>query len=54
MSAPRWSTFVVALVLGLVGLAARLGYLAWLEPVSFGLLALGYLLLTLGVLVPRL
>jgi len=54
VTAPRWTTFVVALLLGLSGLAARLGYLPWLEPVSFVLLALGYLLLTLGVLVPRL
>ncbi|HEY9253805.1 MAG TPA: hypothetical protein VIP30_04640 [Stenotrophomonas sp.] len=54
MTSPRLSTFVVALLLGLAGLAARIGYLSWLEPVSFGLLAVGYLLLTLGVLVPRL
>ncbi|HYG08152.1 MAG TPA: hypothetical protein VD865_17310 [Stenotrophomonas sp.] len=54
MSAPRWTTFLAALLLGLAGLAARLGYLSWLEPLSFGLLTGGYLLLLLGVLVPRL
>jgi len=54
MSAPRWITFLAALLLGGTGLAAGLGYVTWLAPLAFGLLACGFLLLVLGVLVPRL
>lgn len=54
LSAPRWGTFLVALLFGIAGLGARLGYVEWLAPVSFGLLACGYLLLAAGVVVPRL
>lgn len=54
LTPPRWGTFLLALLLGAGGLAARLGYLEWLAPVSFGLLACGYLLLAVGVLLPRL
>ncbi|GEM_PF-1629876 len=54
MSAPRWTTFAVAMLLGLGGIAARLGYLSWLAPLSFGLLGCGFVLLVLGVLLPRL
>ncbi|MDG2526934.1 hypothetical protein P6166_16390 [Stenotrophomonas sp. HITSZ_GD] len=54
MKAPRWTTLLVAMVLGIGGIAAKLGYLTWLAPVSFGLLACGFLVLVLGVLIPRL
>jgi predicted membrane channel-forming protein YqfA (hemolysin III family) len=53
MNAPRWTLFVISLVLGLTGIAAKLGYVSWLAPLSFGLLACGFLLLVLGVLIPR-
>lgn len=54
MTAPRWTTFLASLLTGGAGLAAGLGYLPWLQPLALGLLACGYLLLVLGVLVPRL
>lgn len=54
LTAPRWGTFLLALVLGAGGIAARLGHLEWLAPISFGLLACGFLLLLVGVVLPRL
>lgn len=54
VTAPRWTTFLVAMLLGIAGIAARLGYVTWLAPLSFTLLACGFLLLVLGLLVPRL
>ncbi len=54
VTAPRWTTFLVAMLLGIGGIAGRLGYVTWLAPLSFTLLACGFLLLVLGLLVPRL
>lgn len=53
LTRPGWPTFLGAVLLGGFGIALKLGYLEPLAPLSFWLLAGGFLLLVLGVLFPR-
>jgi hypothetical protein len=48
LSAPTSGTFLVALLLGGLGIAARLGYVPALAPHAFWLVAGGLALLVLG------
>jgi|GEM_PF-949326 len=53
LTRPGWLTFLGALFLAGSGIAANVGYVELLAPLSFWLLAGGFLLLVAGVLFPR-
>lgn len=51
LTPPKNITFVISVVLGLLGLLSELGIFALLPIAAFWLLFLGFLLLVLGLLV---
>jgi hypothetical protein len=51
LSAPKTITFIIAVVLAILGLAGHYGYIAATAPHAFLLLVIGFIVLAIGNLV---